>query len=145
VTKLLLMALGLTSATVAIHAFGTVHAVLPLSGIWARRAPSAEKPAAVIPLTRLVSGLLLLHLLEVSLWAGAFTVFDLLPDFETSMYFSLTSFTTVGYGDVVLTTPWRLIGPIEAAVGVLMLGWSTSFIVAGVQRIYSGRLETPTM
>ena len=143
-TRLLLMALGLTSATVAIHAFGTVPVVLPLSGIWARRTPSAEKPAAVIPLTRLVSGLLLLHLVEVSVWAAAFTVFDLLPDFETSMYFSLTSFTTVGYGDVVLPAPWRLAGPIEAAVGVLMFGWSTGFIVAAVDRIYRGRLEPPS-
>jgi hypothetical protein len=62
---------------------------------------------------------------------------NVLPNFETSLYFSLKSYTTVGYGDVLLPTSWRLLGPIEAAVGVLMLGWSTSIIVAAVQSIYN--------
>src|SRR5262245_39984041 len=66
--------------------------------------------AAVVPLIRLVSGLLLLHLAEMSLWAGAFAPFGLLSDFESSLYFSLTSYTTVGYGDVLPTKSWRLIG-----------------------------------
>jgi hypothetical protein len=83
--------------------------------------------------------LLALHLVEMALWAAAFATADALPDFETSLYFSLKSYTTVGYGDVLLPTSWRLLGPIEAAVGVLMLGWSTSIIVAAVQRIYSAR------
>ena len=95
----------------------------------------------VMPLSRLVSGLLLLHVLEMSMWAAVFTVLDVLPDFETSLYFSLTSFTTVGYGDVVPPTEWRLVGPFEAAVGVLMLGLSTSFIIATLQRIYNLRYE----
>lgn len=90
-------------------------------------------------LTRLVSMLLALHLVEMALWAAAFAAAGVLPDFETSLYFSLKSCTTVGYGDVLLPTSWRLLGPIEAAVGVLMLGWSTSIIVAGVQRIYNAR------
>jgi voltage-gated potassium channel len=95
-------------------------------------------------LTRLVSLLLAFHLVEMALWATAFAVGGLLPDFETSLYFSLKSYTTVGYGDVLLPTSWRLLGPIEAAVGVLMLGWSTSIIVAAVQRIYNANSESST-
>jgi voltage-gated potassium channel Kch len=63
----------------------------------------------------------------------------ILPDFETSLYFSLKSYTTVGYGDILPPESWRLVGPIEAAVGVLMLGWSTSIIVAAVGRIYNSQ------
>jgi hypothetical protein len=59
-----------------------------------------------------------------------------MPDLESAAYFSLTSYTTVGYGDVVLPEPWRLLGPLEAAVGVLMLGWSTGILVAAIGTIY---------
>src|SRR6185295_1387995 len=98
------------------------------------------RPMAV--LTRLVSLLLALHLAETAIWAAAFVILGVLPDFETAFYFSLTSYTTVGYGDVLPPSAWRLLGPIEAAVGVLMMGWSTSIIVAAVQRIYNATVSS---
>jgi len=139
----LLLALVLTGVTVMIHAIGTVHVVLPLSGVWSIIGKSRKTPAAVMPLTRLVSALLLMHLVEMGVWAAAFAMVGMLADFETALYFSLKSYTTVGYGDVLPPPSWRLVGPIEAAVGVLMLGWSTAVIVAALQRIYGGRLELP--
>jgi hypothetical protein len=141
--ELLLLALALIAVTVMIHAVATVYVVLPLSGVWRRKVMNRETPAVVLPLTRLVSGLLVLHVIEMSVWAGAFVAADLLPDFETALYFSVTSYTTVGYGDVLLPKEWRLLGPLEAAVGVLMLGWSTGFIVAAVERIYRHWFEGP--
>jgi hypothetical protein len=137
----LLFALALASVTVTIHAVGTVRIVLPLSRIWRRISETRETPAAIIPLVRLVSGLLLLHLIEMGLWAAAYAAVGVFSDFETSLYYSLKSYTTVGYGDVLPPATWRLVGPIEAAVGVLMLGLSTGVIVAAVQRIYSSRAE----
>jgi voltage-gated potassium channel Kch len=137
--KQLLLALALSSATVLIHVVGVLYAVLPLAGVWSKKVESGASLVPAMPLSRLVSGLLLLHFLEMSIWAAAFTVLDVLPDFETSLYFSLTSYTTVGYGDVVPPVEWRLVGPIEAAVGVLMLGLSTSFIIAVLQRTYGLR------
>jgi hypothetical protein len=136
----ILLALILTAATVIIHAAGLVRVVTPFSGIWPQQEFSRQ--AAIVPLIRLVSGLLLLHLLEMGVWAAAYFAAGVLPDFETSLYYSLTSYTTVGYGDVVLPARWRLVGPIEAAVGVLMLGLSTGVIVAAVQRIYSRRVDS---
>jgi voltage-gated potassium channel Kch len=134
--KQLLLALLLCSTTVLIHAFGIRYVALPLAGVWSKKVEGRASVVPVMPLVRLVSGLLLLHLLEMSIWAAAFTVLAILPDFETSLYFSLKSYTTVGYGDVVPPHEWRLVGPIEAAVGVLMLGLSTSFIIATLQRIH---------
>ena len=93
---------------------------------------------------RVVSVLLVLHLMEMAIWAAAFDLAGLFPDFETCLYYSLKSYTTVGYGDVLPEISWRLIGPIEAAVGVLMLGWSTGIIVATVQRIYGSGPARPT-
>jgi hypothetical protein len=81
--------------------------------------------------------LLVLHLVEIAVWAAVYAFASVFPSFDTALYYSLKSYTTVGYGDVLPATSWRLLGPIEAAVGVLMLGWSTSIIVAAVQRIYN--------
>ena len=52
-------------------------------------------------LTRVVGGLLVLHLLEMGIWAAAFSAVGVMPDFESALYYSLESYTTVGYGDVV--------------------------------------------
>jgi len=140
----LFFALALTSVTVVIHAVGTVRVVIPVAGVWSRRREDQDVIRPVWTLTRLVSMLLFLHLLEMAVWAAAFASENVLPGFETSLYYSLKSYTTVGYGDVLPPDTWRLLGPIEAAVGVLMLGWSTSIIVAAVQRIYNSRPAPPT-
>jgi hypothetical protein len=135
--KQVLFTLALTSLTVIVHAVGTVHVVIPAAGVWRRKSDPSIWARPVWTLTRLVSMLLVLHLVEMAVWAAAYSVADVLPECETSLYYSLKSYTTVGYGDVLPAKSWRLLGPIEAAVGVLMLGGSTSIIVAAVQRIYN--------
>ena len=139
--KVLLLALGLTILTVAVHAVGTVYVVLPLSRVWARSGAGHRMRAAVLPLVRLIAGFLILHLVEMGVWAVAFSASNMFPDIETSLYYSFKSYTTVGYGDVAPPISWRLIGPIEGAVGILMLGWSTGFIVVAVQRLYNSDRE----
>jgi hypothetical protein len=139
--KQLLLALGLSSVTVLIHILGIVYLVLPLAGQWQKEAESRTSGVPVMALSRLVTGLLMLHVIEVAIWAIAFALLTVLPDFETSLYFSLTNYTTVGYGDVLLPREWRLLGPIEAVVGILMLGLSTSFFVATLQRTRFGRQQ----
>jgi voltage-gated potassium channel len=133
---LVLSALGLTALTVIIHGVGTVTAV----GRIARRLAGGEaRPSRLgteLVMARLVSMLLLLHLTEAIVWALFLVLVGALPDLESAAYFSLTSYTTVGYGDVVLPEPWRLLGPFEATVGVLMLGWSTGILVAVIGAIY---------
>ena len=58
-----------------------------------------------------------------------------MPDLQTAMYFSAVTYTTTGYGDVVLPESWRLIGAVEALTGILMCGWSTGFFFAVVTRL----------
>ena len=138
----LILAFALICVTVAIHAVGSVYVVLPAAGLWSQGGNSARLPRPIWTLIRLISGLLLLHLLEMTVWAIAFVIVGMLPDFETALYFSLKSYTTVGYGDVLPSEAWRLVGPLEAAVGVLMLGLSTGFIVAAVQKVFADRRES---
>lgn len=138
---LLLLALGLTAVTVMIHAFGTLEAIAYLSRVWQRKKGKQGSLVSVLLILRVVSVLLVLHWVEAGIWAGFFLVSEALPDLETAMYFSLTSYTTLGYGDVVLPASWRLLGPFEGAVGILMFGWSTGIMVAAITRIYGSRLH----
>src|SRR5262249_28319304 len=83
-----------------------------------------------------VTGVMLIHLAalltQVAAWAGVFVICGALPDFATAFYHSAVNFTTLGYGDIVMPPGWRLLGPLEAATGVLMfsLSGSTLFVVA---------------
>jgi hypothetical protein len=133
----LLFALAVASLTVVVHAMGTLRIVMPLAGLWGRWEGAPTSARSMLMLTRLVGGLLVLHLAEMAIWAAAFRAAGVMPTFESSLCYSLESYTTVGYGVLVSQDSWRLVGPIESAVGILMFGWSTGIIVAAVQRIYS--------
>ncbi len=134
--KLVLCALGLTAITVIIHGIGALASGRRVIGLWTARKDPPGWLGAELLMAQLVGALLLLHLAEAVVWALFYVLIGALPDLETAAYFSLTSYTTVGYGDVVLPAAWRLLGPIEAAVGVLMLGWSTGILVVVIGVIY---------
>jgi hypothetical protein len=85
VIQQLLLALLLTGVTVIMHAVGTVRVVLPMAGVWNRKLGRSWTRGPVITLTRLVSGLLFLHLSEMAIWAVAFTAVGIFSDFETSL------------------------------------------------------------
>ncbi len=84
-----------------------------------------------------VLGLVAIHTVEIWSYAFAYLTIGALSDFESALYFSTTSFTTIGYGDVVLDHRWRLFGAIEGANGLLLFGWSTAFLFA-----ITGRMRT---
>jgi len=137
-----LFAAGLVVVTVAIHAVGfdallraliRSHA-LTTSGFW-----------RVTPLViGLTCWLILIHLAEICVW-GLFYVWQgRLPDVEAALYFSGVTYTTVGYGDLVLSKPWRMLAPLEALTGVLMFGLSTGLFFAVVSRWISNWTQAKT-
>ena len=77
---------------------------------------------------------ILLHLIEISLWAVFYAWQHCLPDLNSAFYFSAMTYTTTGYGDVLLPHAWRLVGAVEALTGILMCGCSTGFFFAVVSR-----------
>ena len=66
-----------------------------------------------------------------------------MPDAQSAFYFSAVTYTTTGYGDLVLPPEWRLLGAIEALTGILMCGWSTGFFFAIVSRLHRSEAGTP--
>lgn len=71
--------------------------------------------------------IILAHVAEVFVWGLFYWWMGLFPDFATAEYFSIVTYTTVGYGDLVPPERWRLLAGVEALTGLLMAGWSTAF------------------
>jgi voltage-gated potassium channel len=92
-------------------------------------------------LTTVFALITLLHLVETAIWAAFFDWQGHFSDFETSWYFSLGSYTTIGYGDVVLPEKWRLLGGIEGISGVLLCGLSAAFLFGIVNHMFQSRLQ----
>jgi hypothetical protein len=88
--------------------------------------------------------LILLHLAETGIWALFYYWRGLFADFETALYFSLGSYSTIGYGDVVLPQRWRMLGGIEGLSGVLLCGLSAAFVFALVNSAFQFRVEQRT-
>jgi hypothetical protein len=75
-------------------------------------------------------------LIEATIWAGTYLAIGAFTGFEKALYFSFVTFTTVGYGDIVLREGFRLLGSVEAANGVIMFGWSTAIVITAIQKVY---------
>ena len=131
----LLSGCSVMALCVTIHAAGVTWALERLR----RLAP----PAGFWPETwlfiRLAALIVVLHLAEIAVWAAVYLWNDAMPDVPSALYFSAVTYTTTGYGDLVLPPMWRLHGGIEALTGILMCGWSTGFFFAIVNRLYAGR------
>jgi voltage-gated potassium channel len=80
------------------------------------------------------SAVILLHALQILMWASAYH-WICLPSWESAFYFSASSYATVGYGDLVLPSSWRMLGPLESIIGVLMCGVTVSLLFAIVTRL----------
>lgn len=74
------------------------------------------------------------HLAQVGLWAAVLIWLGALQTYDDAFYFSLVTFATLGYGDLVLAPGYRIFGALAATCGSLMLGWSTALIFAAISR-----------
>ena len=135
ITKLL-AGLCLMGVSVAIHAAGLASALRYLQ----RRSPTSRRVGPVtIHFIALAGWIILLHLVQIAAWAALYRWRDAMPDLPSAFYFSAVTYTTTGYGDLVLPPDWRLVGGIEALTGILMCGLSTGFFFAVVSRAFETR------
>jgi hypothetical protein len=126
----LLFAWCLMAFCVAVHATGITSALQ-----WLHRRPAAAQPAWrwTWLYVQLAGWIILLHLIEIIAWGLFYVWKGAIPDLQSALYFSAVTYTTTGYGDIVLPEAWRLVGGVEALTGILMCGWSTGFFFAALQ------------
>ncbi len=94
-------------------------------------------PKVLLLLMASVFWVLSLMTLSVWLWAAAYMALGLFATLESAIYFSIVSFTTLGFGDVLLEEDWRLLSGLEAMNGLLMFGLLTAMLVEALRRIRS--------
>jgi hypothetical protein len=132
----LLIALALMGSSVAVHAVGVA---LALDWLQARGGLSLRLWSITWIFVSLAAWIVLLHIVEIAVWAAFYAAIDAMPGIRDSLYFSAVTYLTTGYGDLVLPAEWRLVGGVEALTGILMCGWSTGFFFATVNRLYDER------
>jgi hypothetical protein len=132
-----LIACVLVAVTVAMHAAGLAVLLRHLRRFYAVT-PIRFGPVTLL-LIHMTLWLILIHLAEISVWGLFYLWGGYLPDAEAAFYYAGVTYTTIGYGDLVLAKPWRLIGPIEGLTGILMCGLSTGFFFAVLSRVYQSK------
>src|SRR5262252_8182997 len=127
-----------TLCNIVIHALGTVVRVIHISAERHRLLPTSHM---IVVMVVTVSVLMAAHVSEVMVWSLAYAAIDVTPAGANPLYFAFVNYTTLGYGDVVPTDRWRLIGPITAMNGVLAFGWSTAVIFEVLRRTLTHSAE----
>lgn len=136
--KVLLISSGALLGSLLCFAGATavlVHAVVPLL----RDDRGFGKSVAVMILVTLL--MVVTHMLAIGLWAIVFLLSGEIATFETAFYFSAENYTALGYGNLVLSERWRLLGPLEAVNGLMLVGLSTAGMVAVMNRLVANRLR----
>ncbi len=136
----ILVAFILVSINVSIHAAGMVEL---MNWLMRKRAKIEKKIGTVENIflfIEIFAVILSLHLAQICIWAGFYRIWGGVEDFESALYFSITTYATIGYGDMVLPIGWRLLGTIEGVTGVLTFGWSTGVIFAVASRLFAMRI-----
>ncbi|MEN8117214.1 MAG: potassium channel family protein [Bacteroidota bacterium] len=89
--------------------------------------------------------LTLLHALHSLVWAWfIYYIPAIRPDFASfldTLYYSIVTFTTLGYGDMTISSEWKLLSGIEAINGIMLIGWSTALMYSLIQNIFKSIKE----
>lgn len=122
-------------ATTVIHAGGMVLAMRMIHS-QEFRLKQREQQKHIYRIGGIVLLMFLVSVVEVLVWAATYLALNAVQGFERALYFSTVTFTTLGYGDIVIDERWRLLASFEATNGIIMFGWTTAIVVATVQHIY---------
>lgn len=130
----------LSTLTLAVECAGMAVLIHLAQAYFARAVKTKSLWHTAVLMIRFTSMTILLHLLQILLWTAFYRV-RCFRSWESCFYFSATSYSTVGYGDIVLPPVWRLLGPVEAIMGVLMCGISVSALFAIAARLIGNEAQ----
>ena len=136
----ILIGLFLFILTTAIHTGGMLLALSRFRALKEIR-DSRHRHSRFYMVGVVANSMFLVSMVEISVWALAYLATGAIEEVEKALYFSAVTFTTLGYGDIVLSERWRLLAGFEAANGVIMFGWTTALVFAVVQSLYSNNAQ----
>lgn len=131
----LAIATVMAAFTVVIHLLGLSFLIVATNRHVGRFQNDRALARQALVLVGVSFGLFTLHSIEIWSYAMVYHSLHATRSFEDALYFSTATYATIGYGDLTLSKNWRLLGAIEGANGVILLGWSTAFFVSVVARI----------
>jgi hypothetical protein len=137
----LLVGVGAVVCTIFVHALTMVATVNLVRHERKRGRAGAGALIDLAILTLVISFAFVAHLIEIALWAALLVLCGEFQEFGIAYYCSAVNYATLGYGDVLLTPAWRLLGPLEATNGALMFGVSAAMVFAVIQRLVLARFE----
>ena len=127
-------ATAMVFVTVFDHLIGLALLVRLLRSHYRRFHSARVRPFSLLFLAAI--GLVAVHTVEIWLYAVLYLALGAAGHFEEALYFSTVTYATIGYGDVVLPHRWRILGATEGAAGIIMLGWSTAFLVSLLTQLH---------
>lgn len=131
----LLLATAMIAATVIFHFAG----LLALTAAMARAARRLRATHSVLgqgaSILMVVFAIFALHSVEIWAYAGAYLGLGAIRGLEPALYFSVVAFASIGFGDIVLNPHWRLLAAIEGVNGLILIGWSTAFLISVTTRM----------
>jgi len=106
---------------------------------WLLREP--HRPKLLLVMTMVSLGMLGIVTISVWIWALAFWGLNLFGTLEEAVYFALVTYTTLGFGDVLLPREWQLLSGLAATNGLLNFGLLTALLVEALRHIRRGQMD----
>lgn len=137
--QIVLVGILVVACNVVLQALSTLYFLRIFIPQYKRWRKKNDFLSSFVMLVFLVMFFTLLHGGQCTLWAAVYYLnpqISSLSSFSESIYFSLITFTTIGYGDVVIDSEWRILSGLEAINGIMLVGWSTAMVFSFLQVIY---------
>ncbi len=131
------IALVLTSLTVIIHGIGMNWARRYFKRSWSPAKDHPRSGSHLMVMVGIVAIMIVTHFAEVTIWGVFYLLSGMLPDPASAVYFSISSYTTLGASGITLPGRWQGLGGFEAMAAMLMFGWSTAMLAAVILKVQS--------
>jgi len=140
----IIVGLVVIGLTVIIQGYGTIFWVYKYDRERSQLSDESFRKSGTKLLISTAVFLIFIHLVQAALWACLYMLLPGVTEFETfekSMYFSLVTFTTLGYGEITIASANRILAGLEAINGITLIGWSTAFMFAIFQELMKKKVE----
>jgi hypothetical protein len=128
-----LISIALASMTVLTHFFGMTQVRWYFRKTWKQQGNRRTNHVVMAGVVAIMMGT---HYLEVLIWAAFFYLRGIIAPWSSAMYYSLSSYTTLGDSNIILPPHWRGLGGFEALNAMLMFGWSTAMLASIILRVH---------